>query len=59
MSKNILKRVQQYRGYHKYGLDYPRIMFIYSKFPRMLERLIHKEISKKYKRIGKLEIFLC
>ena len=34
------------------------MLIIKSKYPRELEKIIHKAIGKKYERIGRLEIFL-
>lgn len=34
MGSDIERRVRQYRGYHRYGQDYPRLMTILSKYPR-------------------------
>ena len=48
MGKNIESRLRQYRGYHKYGKDFPRLLIIKSKYPRELEKTIHKFISTKY-----------
>ena len=39
------------------GQDYKRMLIIKSKYPRELETLLHKTLTRKYERIGKLEIF--
>lgn len=39
------------------GQDYKRMLIIKSKHPRELETLLHKTLTRKYERIGKLEIF--
>lgn len=31
MGTNIERRLKQYRGYHRYGQDYPRLLIIKSK----------------------------
>jgi hypothetical protein len=60
MSKsNISARLRQYRGYHRHGKDYKRLLIIYSKHARELEKLLHEEVNKHYERIGRLEIFKC
>jgi len=59
MATNIEQRLKQYRGYHKYGKDFPRLLIIKSKYPRELEKVLHKAIGKKCERIGRLEIFIC
>jgi hypothetical protein len=57
MGIDIEKRLRQYRGYHAFGQDYKRMLIIKSKYPRELETLLHKTLTRKYERIGKLEIF--
>lgn len=59
MGSDIQRRLKQYRGYHKYGRDYKRLLIIKSKYPKELETLIHRNVVKKYSRIGRLEIFNC
>jgi len=34
MGSNIERRLRQYRGYHRHGKDYPRLLIIKSKYPR-------------------------
>jgi len=41
MGSDIERRLKQYRGYHRHGKDYPRLLIIKSKFPRQLEKIIH------------------
>ncbi len=57
MGIDIEKRLKQYRGYHRFGKDYRRMLIIKSKYPRELEKLLHYTLGRKYERIGKLEIF--
>lgn len=56
-SKDIKKRVRQYRGGSPDGQGYRKLMFIYTKNEIQLEGKLHRFANRKYARIGRLEIF--
>lgn len=56
-SKDIKKRVNSYKGGSPDGLGYKKLIYLYTKNEIKLESKIHRFANKKYKRIGRLEIF--
>ncbi len=56
-SKDISRRVKQYRGGSPDGLGYAKMMYLYTKNEIKLEKKIHKFVAKRYERIGRFEIF--
>ena len=56
-SKDIKRRVKQYRGGSPDGKGYQKMMYLYTQYEIKLEKKIHKFVGKKYQRIGLLEIF--